>query len=503
MTLSAQARERGMWLTSFNSHLEVLDRAGALRPIAFHLSPYFSGPFSPSNSNMRFREDSAFRAWRHYRWSEREPTTVTPLYSPWQLLYLNDVIRGNALALPLDAFMSDALALRHIKLHRSFARSRRKAWRGLDDAWLPTIKLLTRIQNRYLPFVTRVTQETYNDRGKRMSPLPQEVAEFDAARVAHNLGVSGSKVAALYYFLAAAAERHDDVEHLYVVLRAARRRDRDRLRGGTRLAHDYYNACSMLRLFNEDLTGDVLPEPNEIGHPSGLNEELLGRPIGRGYALSDMRTAIKRSAFSPDTVRLFVEGATEAELFRLLLDYGGIATEVEVHDLAGGGNAKTNKDLLTALAERSRATLLVADNEGLMKAYAQEWIASGAVHEDNVFVWSSLEEENFAYSELLAVVRRAGKLHAPDVRLRLTVRELRSSYEAHRSLAQKPRGLLEHLLKLAARDDIGPIRCSKSKDCAAEMFRIIQRDVQRLGWDEVAKKRPIAGVVIRLGQYVG
>ena len=115
-----------MTLLSFTNQLEALDRAGALRPIAFHRSVYSTGPIDPSSNGMVFREEEPFRAWRHYRWPEREPLAITPLYSPWQMLYLDDVVRGDGLEVPLAAFRTGATITRYAGLLRPMRSEERR-----------------------------------------------------------------------------------------------------------------------------------------------------------------------------------------------------------------------------------------------------------------------------------------------------------------------------------------------------------------------------------------
>jgi hypothetical protein len=103
---------------------------------------------------------------------------------------------------------------------------------------------------------------------------------------------------------------------------------------------------------------------------------------------------------------------------------------------------------------------------------------------------------------LLTIVRRVARAKDPTVTLKLTADELRRRYTEHETKPSETRGLLEFLLGIAGDDDIGPIRGSKSEDCAPEMFRIIRRDVERLGWDGSEKRRPITAVVSRIAQWM-
>jgi hypothetical protein len=64
-----------------SAELEALDKAGALRPIAFHLEPYFDPGLYMRLPRMAFTEDG-YRPWGEYAWERRGKTYITPLYSP-------------------------------------------------------------------------------------------------------------------------------------------------------------------------------------------------------------------------------------------------------------------------------------------------------------------------------------------------------------------------------------------------------------------------------------
>jgi hypothetical protein len=99
-------QERGMQLGIGRETLERLDLDDAFSPVAF-TGGYFSGfevPAAPAES-MQFREELAPAAWEAYEWEFHGSKEVTPLYCPWQLLYLDDVLRGTGAQLALDTML--------------------------------------------------------------------------------------------------------------------------------------------------------------------------------------------------------------------------------------------------------------------------------------------------------------------------------------------------------------------------------------------------------------
>jgi hypothetical protein len=73
-------------LKSSRHELEALDKAGALRPIAFHLEPYFDPDLYMCLPRMAFTEDGYLLAVGRVRLGAPRRAHITPLYLPWQLL---------------------------------------------------------------------------------------------------------------------------------------------------------------------------------------------------------------------------------------------------------------------------------------------------------------------------------------------------------------------------------------------------------------------------------
>lgn len=96
-----------------------------------------------------------FSEWRRYEWRDQwDHGHVSELYSPWQLLYLADVLEGGVVELPLSWLSGEGEPIyRSHEGLRDLIERQRGAWGSLDDRWRPLIKLLVRLQNRYWPFV--------------------------------------------------------------------------------------------------------------------------------------------------------------------------------------------------------------------------------------------------------------------------------------------------------------------------------------------------------------
>ena len=153
--------------------LEEFDEAGAFRPIAFVAGGEPPGvtDLTPYEENMTFGEEQQHAPWSTYEWEAWGHPQITAPYSPWQVLYIDDVLERCNETLPLSALMSSAEDLTtRLKPLKGLIGRLHDSWTALDDAWTPLMKLLVRVQNRYLPEVTR-RSTLLRDVGKSRSNL--------------------------------------------------------------------------------------------------------------------------------------------------------------------------------------------------------------------------------------------------------------------------------------------------------------------------------------------
>ena len=137
--------------------LEEFDEVGAFQPIAFVAGGEPPGVTdrTPYEPNMAFREEQPYAPWSAYEWEAWGHPQITALYAPWQVLYIDDVLERCNETLPLSALASSTedLTIRLKPLQSLIARLH-ESWATLNEAWTPLMKLLVRVQNRYLPEVT-------------------------------------------------------------------------------------------------------------------------------------------------------------------------------------------------------------------------------------------------------------------------------------------------------------------------------------------------------------
>jgi hypothetical protein len=86
----------GPWVfrESSPTWLEALDIQGALQPIAFAAggNPHGFVDLAPFEPRMTFREEEPPREWSVYAWDGHGRPHTSALYSPWQLLYVENVV---------------------------------------------------------------------------------------------------------------------------------------------------------------------------------------------------------------------------------------------------------------------------------------------------------------------------------------------------------------------------------------------------------------------------
>jgi len=185
--------------------LEWLDETGAVRPIAFAAGgepPDFTN-LAAYDENMSFREEQDFKAWSEYAWDAHGYPHTTALYSPWQALYIDDAVERAGEALPVHILLAPAEEREaEIERLRGLLERLDADWRALDERWAPLMKLLVRLQNRYLPEVTDTVNLPFDtERGERVDPYWSERDAFDPRAVVAQLGVDPEQILNAYWFL--------------------------------------------------------------------------------------------------------------------------------------------------------------------------------------------------------------------------------------------------------------------------------------------------------------
>jgi hypothetical protein len=485
--LASEARQRELQPLGIGSdRLEELDLAGAFQPIAFAHggNPPDVSDLTPYEQHMTFREEQPPRAWEAYAWDAHGHPHTTSLYSPWQLLYLDDALERSAESLPLGLLAGPRDALTSwLERLRGLLADLQTSWAALHQRWQPLLKLLVRLQNRYLPEVTRRTRLLWDvDRKERIDPWAREVERFDATAVADELEINAEQILHSYWFL---TERGIDLEPrdgMEILRRARPRAAQETWRGSARLAVDHLEAAQMLRLFLTDLTGEPPARPTawRMDGRQPFRAFLFDRGPVPGLTREEVRDHLLDIDLQPHAVHVVGEGKSEKDYVLTLLSglVGAARAEtVRFSDLKGSGSAPHLGTIVRGLSLYVSRTLVIVDSEGEMEEYVQGLERSGDLPVDDILRFSAnIEDDNFTPQELIDVLTRLAAEppdDRPAVDLTISVAQLETAYAERRLTAQKPPGWAGVLLHLAEQND-PPARYSKPEFACALAERMLE-----------------------------
>jgi len=471
------AKDRGCGLGIGHGRLEELDAQDALRPVAFALSGYWSGMTVPAEdpAGMRFVDEGPHESWDTYEWhfdDEQEHPNVSPLYSPWQLLYVD-------------------------QLHE-----------GADDAWQGAVKVLVALQNRYWPGITgreKVVHDPDSGGWARAGPAP---AEFDPAATLDALETTGDDVLGLYHLLVEAGLDRDPVDGLTLLRRARPRAFHLRWRGAPLRAQDQFDGAEVLRRFLTDLTGEPPSKPDAEPLDGRQYERsmLYERGPGATWTREQLKDQLHTAALYPHGIHVVGEGESEkimVEWIVTALVGEFLLAEIGFHDLGGSGSAAQVEPIARALGTYALSCPVIVDREGPMAEYLETAIANGQLDAEDVCLFDdSLEASNFRSEELIAVAQKIGanrSVGEPSIEFELGAEEL-DAYHADRVArsAKNPPGKAESLLVQVGRKTEGRLSIDK-RDFVEALGRTLAEELGAAEPNQMAEirdRRPIVGFVI-------
>lgn len=516
-TFSSTIAERGIHVGIGQQPFEALDLAGVLQPIAFstgHRSHGFLDP-KPFEDWMVFREEQPASEWSTYAKESRSGRKhTTALYSPWQMLYVDDVVGGGSIAVGLDALLAPAEQRdATFEQLRSFLSSQESRWHALDSKWRPLMKLLVRLQNRYLPDVTRRTRILYDsEQHPQVDPWPAEFERFKPEAVVAQLGISVEQLKEAYWFLVERGIDREPRDGLELLRRARPRSSQERWRGAPRRAQDHFDAAQLLHLFLLDFTGEPPSAPR--GVPLDGRQRARAALYEAGPASPTSRTKLQEelvvAGLYPHAVHIVGEGKCEQEIVTTLVSHllgDHAAKDLGFTDLGGSGSASRLSTMVDGFTTYALRTVVIVDSEGEMAEYVEGLVRYGKLSNEDVCRFKlNLEESNFTPDELLDVLTRLA-VNPPDERppvaLNLSPEDVA---RAHAERCKKNRGrekpgLAGTLLTLAEDSAYGgPVRISKPEFAVALAERMLE-DLEQAGDDEAAlqatiTKRPLLQFVV-------
>jgi hypothetical protein len=504
--LRSEARERGIQCSmgsSFIKGLERFDREGAFSPILFETMDV------DDTETIVFRDEVDYVPWSEYAVHDGMVVAPRPYYSPWQLLYFNDAVELQHHSVPIEWLLDDERRATLGSGHRNFLSWQLERWRQLDREWRGILLVLLRLQSRYGPSVkgtlikSTVNLVKHPQTGEYVDPSELE-PPFDARRVLDELGLTLEAVKGMHQRVALdgmGIGDGDPLRYWHMLIRMAPAKQRARLRGKARCAQDAYDAAEMLRRYYFDLTGELLPNPDDIFDLSDKSwkKQFFGKWPTFTYTRADLAVELRLRDLHPHQVHIVVEGETEEIVCRHVLEtVAGMALNdmgVSIQRLFGVGNMR--REMLRALKAFPRFLVFVADREGDMAREVEALKKEGVLTDEATCLWeTSFEEDNFSDEELVAIIAAIGTDRGAT--LTLDAQTMRALYDARRGeVGKDAKGLASFALGLAQRPEYGSVVASKTQ-LAERMADLILEDLRERGADVMSEERPIASMLVSI-----
>ena len=507
-------KERAVSLGVGPKALQDLDLCGALRPIAFAEEGYMTGLTSPAHPSdlMHFVDESEPRPWSEYEWtSELEPDypQTTALYSPWQLLYVDDAVRGTYREVSLELLASEPEEReKGLEGLRGWSQNEYAAWQTLDLRWSGLMKLLVVAQNKYWPYITRRWHQVAAAGGDGYLWAGPEPRTIRPAAILRQLEVSIEEVQATYHFLVERGLERDPRDGLTLLRRARPRAFHLRWEGAPRRAQDNFDAAELLRRLLRDLTGEDPPRP-QMWPLDGRQTEraaIYERGPGGAWNSQEIKAELLAAELYPHGVHLVGEGESEwivtQRLVEALIGRGALA-EIRFFDLRGSGGAVYLEALMEAFAEYAIRALAIVDREGDMASYVKGAVKRGTIAREDVMLFDdSLEASSASTEELIGLVRKIAAeldVDAEAVAFDLDPAEMDTIHRDRRERSSgNGKGLAEDLLREVRKRTEGRLVIDKVVLAEALAEHLVAELTAR-GDDELAQlksERPIIGFVI-------
>lgn len=465
---------RDQYADSRPATFEEIDRLGLLSPLAFirGTSGKWFSTEPPPLTGIEFRDESEFVPWGTAL--DFLPRERTALFSPWQLLYAPFVRQYQFLDISLDLLLQGGEAVATVvDGYRAslevlaLARTRR------HGAWLPTVLLLMRLQERYWPIVSGKRawlQDPNTD--ELVDALVREWNVSSASEIEAQTGVGSDAARQLYAWLAGCARGLDPDASAYELRRLMTRLRQERVEADALRALDFYDAAATVRCYVAELTGELPPDADQIVRSPA---DVEPRPIERSRG--QLGSALRRHGLYPHALHIIVEGATEYEfigqLFEAIQNESLQDAGIAMTDI-GGDKLEASQPMLEGFAIYANTVALLLDDENEVARVTRQLESQGTITNLDVYLMvPSFEEESFTISDLLEMVGRLGRRRGAT--LTLTEEIVEDAMKRSRS-TKRPKGLASILQSLARQPRYGAVTFSKP-ELAGEMVQLVRTEI--------------------------
>jgi hypothetical protein len=433
---------------------EALDRVGIYRPVAYSLegSWIWNVPEQLAAGKLLIRDEAGYLPWANLDQTAAKISSdsfikMTPLYSWWQLLSFFELEAALTIFQPWYALTSSEEWF-HRRRHQGVAEianlERLHEWGEVRRA---RELMLVRTQNVFWPLVRSgkytggpvlgLTDDAYG-----WTIELERTMDFAAAAAECDLTVENLEVE--YMQLVRRAQSIDPIGRWFDLIDQIARERREEARGSVRRALDLYDAARVLRGWHRRITGESLPDVDEIVGSSDAETKK------RMYGYSDIRNnraaypaILERFGVYPGRVQVIAEGRSEVEILKtIMIEHFGVDPErYGVIFLAlNGSDVPENADLILAgLRDYVNYYYLLFDNEGtaraLIKLLVERKAIEGVSEEQRMQTIKEAFETEKAATHATPEERRAA-LHAA----------LEKGRKEAELLDQKPRAAPEYLI---------------------------------------------------------
>jgi hypothetical protein len=462
----------GLDLSFRESDLEGLCLEGALKPVALQVEPKrsFGDDFTSHDQIYRFA-DADLGPWSQHRMQISKRTAKPePRYSPWQLLYCDQVFESGNPRVDFSLLAGDGGAReKFIELIGPFVELVAKRRSEVHASWEPLIKTLVCIQAAYYPMITGIVSLIAVPDEEPRWPEETAYAPPQAAEYLDLLGISLEGVASWYWFL---TDRGFDVEPndgLEVLRRALTPSRRAQMEGTPARAQLNFDAAQMLGLLYSEATGVPISAASTYKLDGRQNRRAL--VYRRGPSMAPTRAQLisdlKDLGLYPHSVHVIGEGASEERFVKTMI--AGLlgskaAGEIGFTDLGGVGNGSRLETMISGFSGYAHSVFVLVDKEGKMREWVEGIIRSGLLSSSQVlFADKNLEEDNFTVEEILEAIANLAGNSSPDGSMTLRIPAQVALQEiAHAARGKERQGAASVLLRLAESSKYGPaFRTSK------------------------------------------
>lgn len=504
--LASAASRLGITLRS--QDFEYFDAMGALKPVAFQIAARrntLTEDYLADEVIYKFREESE-EPWSTFRHVLHRSEEVRPCYSPWQLLYCDDVVEMASQSISLKVLRgSPKRREEYFRAVKPFLDISEEQWRRTNVSWEPLIKTLVCIQNYYYPLVIGQVRFLRNLRGEFVEPTEHP----DALELMEGLGLTSDMISNWYWYMVDRGMEREPNDGLEVIRRALPPRARTQMKGSPARAQINFDAAQMLRfLYRQAIGIDLGRAPS---WPLDGRQDRRWRLYERGPAEAPSRAELIDDLVHlrvyPHGVHLIGEGVSEREIVTRLVE--GVlgpeaAQEIGFTDLGGADGGDRLETMVSGFSSYAQRTVVIVDRESRMMEWVTGLQRSGLLNPDDILLFDrNLEESNFSISEMLDVIKTLAR--SPEgsqlpVGLSMEESDVLAERDRVRATARQPKGLASIIVEMAQDPRFGEtFRISKPRFAIALADYSI-RELSQIGdlWGDLSsvELRPIVRFVL-------